>query len=155
MGVAADGQIVEDGAELEREREDLLDREPVAPLERREARTVEKLEDEVGPVSAEHGVEAAHERRVGKPSERLGLAREPCEGPGVPHLGGPNDLGHDEGVNGIVPGEIRLVPPTSPRSLTACRPSARRSPSAKSQLSVSQPACSLMPSWYPRAVRPE
>ena len=74
---AARVHVVERGAQLERERQELLEDDAVAAEERRQPRPVEVLEDEVRALAVEDGVEHAHDRRVVQRLERAGLALDP------------------------------------------------------------------------------
>ena len=144
--------VVERRAELERQGEQLLDRDPVAPLEGREPRPVEELEHEMRALAVEHRVEAANERRVCEARERLGFPGDSRKGSPVRGPARPDDLDDDQRVQLVVPDEIGLIAPPPPSRRTAWRPGAIRSPSANPQVSSSQSSRALF-EWYPGVMR--
>ena len=59
-------------------------------------------------------MEAAHDRRVVEPTERVDLALEAAQGVRVVDLVGPDDLHHDRGVAEVVEGQVGLVRGATP-----------------------------------------
>ena len=73
---------------MQRERQELLDRDPEPADQRRDARPLEVLEHEVRPLAVEHRVERADDRGVGQPFERARLELDPTRASGSPTSAG-------------------------------------------------------------------
>ena len=143
--------VVECGAELEREGQELLEDDAVAANERREPRPVEMLENEVRALAVEDGVEHADDRRVAQRRERAGLSLDPAAGPLRVDECGADDLDDDERVQLVVPGEVRLVAPSATEQPGGMPTRDDLSPSSKPQDDFS---CTRPPRMRPRESGP-
>jgi hypothetical protein len=103
------GQVVEHRAEVERERQDLFQDQPVAANQRRQPRALDELEHQMRALRRRLGVEGAHEQRVREPGQQAGLGLKDAPRAAIAGLPGPKQLGHNERAQALVPGQPRLV----------------------------------------------
>ena len=99
-------EVVQDRAQVQRERQQLLEVHAVAAHQRRQPRALDVLEHEVRPLAAELRAVGAQEHRVGERSQHRRLAPQGVE---VADVVGSQDLDHHERAQVVGPGEVGLV----------------------------------------------
>ena len=107
MHDALAGEVVQDGAEVQRQRQQLLEVGAVAADQRRQARAFDELEHEMRAHGVELGAEAAHEVGMREPAQHAPLAAHALERGRLE--AGPQHLGDDERAQVLAVGDVGLV----------------------------------------------
>ena len=112
-------EVVQDRAEVQRQRQQLLEVHAVAAQQRRQPRPFDVLEHEVRALAAELRAVGAQQHRVRERAQHLRLAPHGIE---VVDVVGAQDLDDDQCAQVVGPGEVGLVAPAAAEEADRAEP---------------------------------